>query len=357
MLRSDQVAAEELSLPKRPTLSDVARRAGVSIATVDRALNGRLPVREETLKRIYEASSVVGYHATGLLKQRIKEDLTQYRLGLLLLGKTHPSFFQALGRKFETAAMETPGCRVLPKLGYLDWESPNHVADQLRTMGSQVDAVAAVSIDHPNVTAAVADLKSKGVPVFSILTDFAQGVRESYLGLNNRKAGGTAAWLIAKTAKKPGKVAIFVGNSRFHGHEMREIGFRAYFRERAPEFEVVHTLVNPGSVEIAYEATKALLRRHPDLVGLNVAGCGPEGVIAALREEHAGGRLTAICNENTPESASALSDEIMTMVIDTPLDRLSRELIALMIHALQTGAAHVPGQAFLPFHILVAENL
>ena len=110
-----------------------------------------------------------------------------------------------------------------------------------------MQVLAAVSIDHPAITAAVAELKDKGVPTFSVLTDFAQGVREGYVGVNNRKAGSTAAWLISRTAKSPGKVAILVGSSRFHGHEMREIGFRAYFRSRAPEFEVIDTLVNPDT--------------------------------------------------------------------------------------------------------------
>jgi LacI family transcriptional regulator len=344
-------------MSRRPTIADVAKRAGLSVATVDRALNKRLRVREETLKRIHEASSAIGYHATGLLEQRLREDLPQYRLGLLVLGKTHLAFFKALAQKFEAAVAEAPGCRGSAKVGYLDWESPVRVAEQMRDMGARAHAVAAVSIDHPTITATVAELKSKGVPVFSLLTDFAQGVRESYVGLNNRKAGGTAAWLIAKTARKPGKVAIFVGNSRFHGHEMREIGFRAYFRDRAPEFEVVDTLVNPGPAEQGYEATRELLRKYPDLVGLNVAGCGPEGVIAALREARMGGRLTAICNECTPESTEALADETITMVIDTPLDRLCRDLVALMIRTIEVGAAHVPGQSFVPFNMLVAENI
>ncbi len=39
-------------------------------------------------------------------------------------------------------------------------------------------------------------------------------------------------------------MAIFVGSHRFHGHELREIGLRSYFRENAPDFTVMETLVN-----------------------------------------------------------------------------------------------------------------
>ena len=88
-------------------------------------------------------------------------------------------------------------------------------------------------------------------------------MREGYVGLNNRKAGRTAAWMIAKTSKRPGKVAVFVGSHRFHGQEMREIGFRTYFREYAPEFELVETMVNLEARRIAHEATLDLLQRYP----------------------------------------------------------------------------------------------
>ncbi len=344
-------------MSRRPTIADVALRAGVSVATVDRALNGRHHVREETLRRVYDASCSLGFHAAGILKKRLREDLPCYSLGLLVLGRTHASFFEALARHFQQTVANFPGTRGLAKVGFLEWEFPRDAAAHIRNLGARVHALAAVSIDHPAIAAAVADLKDKGVPTFSVLTDFAQGIREGYVGVNNRKAGSTAAWLISRAAKSPGKVAIFVGSSRFHGHEMREIGFRAYFRDRAPEFEVIDTLVNPAPEESAYEATHKLLIRYPDLVGLNVAGCGPEGVIKALREVGAPGRIAAVCNEYTPETAAALADNVITMVIDTPLDWLCRELVALMVRAASEGASHVPGQAFVPFNILVDANI
>ena len=49
-------------MARRPTVRDVAREAGVSVTTVDRALNDRLKVREETLRKIAEAARPVGHH-------------------------------------------------------------------------------------------------------------------------------------------------------------------------------------------------------------------------------------------------------------------------------------------------------
>lgn len=342
---------------KRATIADVAAWAKLSVATVDRALNGRHAVRPETLRRIYEAANAIGYHGRALIEQRLRQDLPEYRLGMLVLGHAHGRFFEGLGRRFEEAVTKHPGLRGSVRIAYLDWRDPNRAAGQIRALSDHVQALAVVSMDHPTITAAVADIRARGVPVLTLLSDFAQEVRDAYVGLNNRKAGRTAAWMINKAARRPGKVAMLVGSSRFHGHEMREIGFRTFFRERAVDFDVIDTLVNPGAADLAYEATRALLCRHPDLVGINLAGFGPEGVVEALREADTAGRVVAICNEDTPESRAALADDVITLVINTPLDRLCSELVSLMVRRIENSAAPWQSQLFVPFELLLSENI
>src|SRR5262249_38338985 len=148
--------------------------------------------------------------------------------------------------------------------------TPTAIVEKLKAVAARNQAVALVGPDYPALTTAVEELKEKGIPVFSLLSDLATGVRESYVGVNNRKVSRTAAWMVAKAAARTGKVACFVGSHRFHGHELREIGFRSYFRENAPDFEVVDTLINLETAEITHEATLTLLQKYPDLVGFYV---------------------------------------------------------------------------------------
>ena len=341
---------------RRPTIADLARVSGVSVATVDRVLNGRLPVREDTAQRVFEAANAIGYHATGLIKQRMRQDLPEYRLGFLLQ-KPEQHFYQEFAREVEIAATQAPKFRGVPVIDFWSSQSPDEIVSRLEKLAARTRAVALVSPDHPTVTAAVEALKARGIPVFSLLSDFAPGVREGYVGLNNRKAGRTAAWMIARCAKKPGKVAVFVGSHRFHGHELREIGLRSYFRENAPEFTVLETLVNLESNELTHQAMLDLLKEHPDLVGCCITGGGMEGAITALRAAAPEKPPVVICNELTPESRAALADNLVTMIIATPLARMCRELVDLMANAIRDGAANVPGQSFLPFDIYLPENI
>jgi LacI family transcriptional regulator len=177
------------------------------------------------------------------------------------------------------------------------------------------------------------------------------------VGLNNLKVGRIAASMIATAVHRPGKIAVFVGGYRWHGHELRETGFRSYFREFAPQFTVLDTLVNLETRQLTYEATLDLLARHPDLRGIYCAGGGMEGAIAALREARQPGEVALVVNELTPESRAALQDRYLAMVISTPLPRLCRELVGLMISAVEQGPSLMPGQFFLQPDLYLPESV
>lgn len=339
----------------RPTIQDVAREAGVSPATVDRVLNGRLPVRAETAQRVAEAAKALGYHAAGLIQQRLDRDTPHLRLGFLLL-KSQSPFYSLLAAAIADAAATTPGFRISAVIEHHGDTSPAAVAERMHRLAERCQALAVVSVDHPLIAVAVAELKARNVPVFALLSDFAAEHRAGYVGVDNRKAGRTAGWLIAHTARAPGKIGIILGSHRFHGHELREMGLRSYVREHAPEFEVLDSRVNLEEPSIAHEATFGLIRRHPDLVGLYVAGGGMEGVIAALREEKSQGLVT-ICPELTPDSRLALSEEVISYVIATPLPQLPAELIRVMAQACLSGGTEGTGQSFLPFNLYLPENI
>jgi LacI family transcriptional regulator len=343
-------------MARRPTVTDVAAAAGVSVATVDRVLNGRERVREETARRVYEAAHRIGYHATALIEQRLRSELPVVRFGFILQ-KERQAFYKDFAREIEASVRDAAGIRAVFSLEFSTSQSPGDVAALLAGMRGRADVVAATAVNHPAITAAVSDLKAAGVPTFALLSDFAQGIRESYVGLNNLKVGRIAAWMIGTAARAPGRIAIFVGGHRWQGHELREAGFRSYFREAAPQFDVLDTLVNLETRQLTYEATLDLLQRQPGLRGIYIAGGGMEGAIAALREARAAGEVVLVVNELTPESSAALSDGYVTMVDATPLPLLCRTLVALMIQAAQTGPSERTGQIFLQPDLYLPESV
>ncbi len=343
-------------MANRPTITDVATAAGVSVATVDRVLNGREKVREETARRVYDAARQIGYHAAPLIGQRLQSDVPEVRLGFVL-HKEKQAFWQSVAAEVERAVHQATHIRGRCTVEFAVSQSPADFGRLMLGMRGRVDAIAASAVTHHEITDVVTQLRSDGIPTFAIFNDFAQGVRQSYVGLNNLKVGRIAASVIAMAAHRPGKLALFVGGYRWHGHELRETGYRSYFRESAPQFTVLDTLVNLETRQLTYEATLDLLQRHPDLRGIYCAGGGMEGAIAAVREARAPGEVILVVNEITPESRSALIDRYVTMVIATPLQVMFRDLVMLMSDAAQKGMTDLTGQHFLPATLILPESV
>jgi len=343
-------------MANRPTIELVAKAAGVSVATVDRVLNARAHVRPKTAKRVHEAALEVGYHASGLIGRRLLEELPEYRLGFLLLD-TGQDFYVNFTRYLAEAVAEATDFRGVPAFEHASPRDPEQIADRLTALADRCMAVAVVATEHPAVSAAIARCMERGVPVFALLSDVAAGTRQAYVGVHNGKVGRTAAWMIANSAPRPGKIALFIGSHRFQGQEAREMGFRAYFREEVPRFSILDTLVNFEDSEFTRDALLELVEKHSDLVGCYMAGGGMEGAIEAVHSMAPERRPVVVCNELTPLSRAALADKSITMVIDTPIQAISREVVRLMAQSLSANASARVSDAYLPFGIYLPESV
>lgn len=342
-------------MARRPTISDLAAASGVSVATVDRVLNGRLPVREDTAERVLQAAQSIGYHAATLLKQRLRSELPVRRLGFLLQ-KRDDAFYQQLAFDLDHASRGCSLARCRPQIAFVSDISPGAISEALLELGSRVDAAAVVSVDHPHVSHAIETLRERGVPTFAIVTDLTATARAGYVGRDNRREGRTAAWMITRTAKSPGKVGIIIGSHRYLCQETAEISFRSYIREHAVGFRPLEPLVNLEDPGLARSATLDLVRHNHDLVGLYICGGGIDGVIEAARELNRRD-IAFVCNELTPNSRLGLIEGFLTAVISTPTAALSVRTVEVMVRALADASAASAVNVVVPFDLFISENI
>lgn len=341
---------------KRARIEDIAREAKVSKATVDRVIHARGAVREETARKVAEAAHRVAYYGSGLIDQHFAIKLPRIRFGFLLT-KERQEFYQSFSHELKAAVSAREDVRGSVLVRFSPSQAPDDLAQAMLALGEQSDVIACTAVNHHAISEATLELRRKGKPVFALLNDFAQGTREHYIGLDNLKAGRVAAWMLATAARKPGKVALFLGSSRWLGHELRETGFRSYFREAGVELTLLESVINLETRQLTYESTLALLQRRPDLTGICVAGGGMEGAIAALRESRPPGDVALVVNELTSVSRAALSDGYATMVISTPLPMLCRDTVEFMVRAVLNGQTAVPGQHFLEPQIFLPPSV
>lgn len=336
-------------------MDDVAKASGHSVSTVDRVLNGRANVREDTAQQILDAAQSLGYHASGVIQARMRSVRPRRTLGFLLQ-RPDAVFYQGLARTLARATETSPDIQGRAVVEYLKSQSPEVVAESILSLGAQADAIAVVVADHPIVTEAIEQLHGKGVAVYALLSDLSAPMRAGYAGMDDRKLGRTAAWFLTEMARQPGKVVMYVGSPRFQCQELSETTFRSYMREHAPQFEVLPTVSTLESDLYGEELTVDLLQRHPDLGGLFVGGSGIEGVLRALRARRVQGRLLTVGNELTSVTRSGLLSGHFHAIFSHPLPHLCSELVQQMADELIEPSG-VLRQIIVPMDIHTPQNV
>ena len=295
---------------RKSSIKDVAAAAGVSIATVDRVLNGRGGVSPDRVKRVIE-------WARKLRLDRALDDLPirWLRIAILMQSPTNP-FYESLKQGFQLAQKTYEAHKVMCLLHYFDGFEPKAIAEQIRRASANADGLVIVSYEHPLITAALKTV-SRSIPVVTLVSDLPNSGRLAYVGVDNRCAGRVAGELMGRfLGPAGGQVLIITGMHDFLGHEERESGFRAVLRRRFPACEVVATVESHEKPQATEDLTYDAFRRHPDIRGIYDISVGPREISQALRKLGKAGGTVLIAHELTESNRELLMEGMMDAVLD-----------------------------------------
>lgn len=340
----------------RPTIRDLAERAGVSIATVNRVLAGQAGVSAAKREKVEVAAAEIGFYGLAAIQSRNEANRRRYRLGVLLL-QPHRQFYQLVAAALREAAAAITDADIDLRIEFLENLTPQNTADRAVALSRDCEAICVTAAVHPVVTEALEKIASDGIKVFAFITQLSTTGHFPYVGLDNWKVGRQSAWAFANICRKPGKIGILIGNPRYRNQEMNETGFRSYFREYAPEFSLLEPLSTFESAAAAQEMTERLLREHPDMVGLYITGGGISGALTALRDNGMSGSLVVVGYEFMEITRSALLDGTLTFVIAHPLRKMADAAIGGMIAALSSREDAPAQTSIVPFEIYTRENI
>ncbi len=341
---------------RRPTIAELAQVAGVSVATVNRVLAGSESVRPAMLERVRDAAEEIGYHGLGAIEARRLKAIPRYRLGFLLQQSSR-ELYRLFGRHIEQAARSRRDATVEAVIEFVDDLRPENIAARLMDLGMRCDATAVIAADHPLIGQTIQALKVREKPVVAYITDQSSPDRAGYVGTDNWKLGRAAAWFIAQTSPRPGRVCVLIGNHRYQCQDISEASFRSYMREHAPDFTVDDSRPTHEEPREAHRLISGLLAEMEDLVGIYVAGGGISGVLEALREIGDARRVRLVSRDIGPETRRGLAEGIITASLCHPLVVTSDQLVRTMIEAIGQGGGNVVLQRSIPFEIITPENL
>ena len=346
------------AIVSKPTIASLAIAAGVSLSTVNRLLHGHGAVRPETAERIIDTAREIGLYGLGALRERKRARLPRRTLGFLMQ-QSHRALYQMWAEAIVAVAKRSTDAIVDPKVLFEDDLSPEAVASNLLMLGRTVEAIAVVTADHPLVSQAIDELRSRGVPVVAYVTDLSAASRAGFVGTDNWKAGRTAAWFISQMTGRSGKIVPLLGSHRYQCQDISDASFRSYMREHAPHLEISDTLLTQEEPEIAYATIRKLMREEKQLRGIFVNGGGISGVLRAMRELEPGRQrgIRVVCRDIGPETRKGLNEGLVTAALRHPLDRMPEELIDAMLSLIERKGSGSIEQRVVPFEIVTPESL
>jgi LacI family transcriptional regulator len=190
----------------RPTTKDLAKAAGVSRATVDRVLNGREGVRQDTVDRVNQAIEALGFErniqAANLAKSQ------SYRF-IFALPRSGDQFLQEIVKRIEEAQAIFSSDQIWCDVHQIDENDPHSIATYLSSLSkSEVAGVAIMSPETPQVRDAIRRLQERGVAALPFISNQTT-MDANWVGIDNRAAGATAGLLMGKfIGPKAGSILV-----------------------------------------------------------------------------------------------------------------------------------------------------
>lgn len=339
----------------RPTVHDIAATAGVSLATVDRVLNGRPGVRAVTRRKVEDAIDRLGFvrdmAAANLAKGRVYSFV-------FILPTSNNSFMHALHDEVRGAMARAAVERIDIRIVEVPAFDPQALVAALDTLFDEKPAgVAVVAADAPEVCVAVDRLVEAGIAVVTLVSDLTGSTRAHYAGVDNIAAGRTAGSLLGRfLAGRSGEVAVLAGSMLVRDHRERLEGFSAVIAEQFSGLRLLPVLEGRDDPERAEALVADMLSCHPEVIGVYSLGAGNRGLVRALKAHDAGERLTVVAHELTASARAALQDGVIDAVLNQDAGHEVRSAIRVL-KAMADAQPVIAAQERIRIDIFLKDNL
>ncbi|HUI89151.1 MAG TPA: LacI family DNA-binding transcriptional regulator [Anaerolineales bacterium] len=329
---------------RSPTISDVARRAGVSIATVSRVLNGNPLVIAPTVGRVQAA--IKKLHYVPRSAARVLASRKTNAIGLLL-PEIGGWFFPPMLRGIESAARQL-GFDLLIHTASVTYplEASKRALGMHNTDGL---IVFTKSLEQEELVY----LRQNRFPVVLLHQTPSEELDIPVITIENKSG---AEKLVEHLVQVHGyrRIAFLKGSEGHEDSEWRERGYREALRRNQIRFD--RGLVSRGGFDElqAAEAVRRLLRNGVDFDAIFTGDDdAATGALSALR--NAGRRVpddVAVVGFDDIPLAKYLTPPLTT--VRAPLEQVGREAVRQLVKLIQRG--HADAITLLPTELVLRES-
>ena len=255
---------------RRVSITEIVQHTGLSRATVDRVMNNRGHVHPRTRRVVEEALNALKSPDTATA-----------------LSGPPADFVSRVGRGMAAQLKLTwEKSRAAGDFHDMYQADENELLDVIGKLCADVSRPLIITAKNTQrLTDLLRMARARGKRIVTLVSDLAPDSRDCFVGIDNRAAGQTAAYLIGRAmGGKPAKAAVVVGDTSFRCHEEREIGFRNRLRANFPDVAITGEARGQDSPALTHESVLRLLKDQPSLSAIYNVGGGNMGLVEAIRE-------------------------------------------------------------------------
>lgn len=222
------------SMTHRFPIKEIALQSGLSTATIDRALNGRAHVSPQTRERVKAAIS-------ELEAQEQQLSARGRRLFVDIIVEAPQRFTTEVRAACEAVLTETRSAVFRPRFHFFETLPEPELLTLLHRIEKRgTQGICIKARNAPAIQSEINRLATRGLPIFTLVTDILPSQRMGYLGLNNRRAGQTAAYLMARSLMgRTGVILTTRSRDEFFGEAERHEGFLTTLSDLRPDLRIV----------------------------------------------------------------------------------------------------------------------
>ncbi|WP_116127739.1 LacI family DNA-binding transcriptional regulator [Lewinella sp. IMCC34183] len=304
---------------KKPTLSDIARRANVSIGTVDRAMHDRGRIAPDVKELILSIAEELGYKK-NIYASLLASNNKVKRLAYLLPAAGVDGYWDLVLEGIQKAIDDRPIETFVLEPVYFDLHDPRDFlrgVQKLKRLKAEVLLTAPLfGREWPELMQQLAELDMPYV----LINTFPEQIDAnylSYIGPDSYQSGKLAARLMSYHCSPGDKVLVLPLEKAYvnarHMVEKRN-GFHDFFQQHNPSVEVIVSDFADFESDAAVDRYVAqVLAEHPGLVGIYVSASRTYVIARAL--ERVEPRPILIGYDVLPENVGHLRNESIHYLI------------------------------------------
>lgn len=340
------------------TIKEIAERAGVHRATVDKVLHNRVGVSDEVRMKVQHIINEMGYtpNPAGRVLQKQGK---KYRIEAILVEVDALPFLKA---GIEQGVQNQVGFDIEVTYSiskFQDAERQKEFIDH--AIAARADGIILSPINSERVRKAVNRAVDAGIPVVTTNADIDRTKRSCCVGADSHRGARIAGRMMGLFLGGRGKIAVvssaIASENNNYYVQVRETEFADFIYKEYPDIEIITTLDSFEDPQITYEKTVKLLRDYQDLQGIYITCGGVSQVGRALEESGRAKDIRVISFEDYPEVVDLIRKDVIDCTLAGELQQQGEIPVQIIMDRLVFGKEPAQPQIFTDIRVLVKESL